>query len=102
MKRTDLGVLLLLLSSRRSRSSQTGLLLLLRLRAILIQQFKQLRSSILVQRVRELGDSGWDLETLVQNNLLPLEADVFGPFDKTGEVSLGSDVLACVRLKLSF
>ena len=33
--------------------------------------------------------------TLVQNDLLPLEADVFGPFDKTGEVSLGSDVLAC-------
>ena len=33
--------------------------------------------------------------TLVQNDLLPLEADVFGPFDETGEVSLGSDVLAC-------
>ena len=44
--------------------------------------------------MRELGDGGWYLETLVQNNLLPLEADVFGPFDETGEVSLGPDVLA--------
>jgi hypothetical protein len=44
--------------------------------------------------VRELGNGGWDLETLVQNDLLPLEADVFGPFDETGEVSLGSDILA--------
>ena len=33
--------------------------------------------------------------TPVQNDLLPLEADVFGPLDETGEVSLGSDVLAC-------
>ena len=32
---------------------------------------------------------------LVQNDLLPLETDVFGPFDEAGEVSLGSDVLAC-------
>jgi len=61
---------------------------------VLIQQLEQLRSSILIQCVRELGNGGWDLETLVQNDLLPLEADVFGPFDKTGEVSLGPDVLA--------
>ena len=45
--------------------------------------------------MRELGDGGWDLEMLLQNNFLPLEADVFRPFDETGEVSLGSDVLAC-------
>ena len=32
--------------------------------------------------------------TLVQNDLLPLEADIFRPFDERGEVSLGSDVLA--------
>jgi len=29
----------------------------------------------------------------VQTDLLPLEADIFGPFDETGEVSLGSGVL---------
>ncbi|KIJ97987.1 hypothetical protein K443DRAFT_681124, partial [Laccaria amethystina LaAM-08-1] len=48
--------------------------------------------------VRELGNGGWDLETLVQNDLLPLEADVFGPFDETGEVSLGSDILANTKV----
>ena len=32
--------------------------------------------------------------TLVQNDLLPLEADIFRPFDETCEISLGSDVLA--------
>ena len=52
--------------------------------------------------MRELSNGGWDLETLVQDDFLPLEADVFGPFDETGEVSLRSDILACVWFKLSF
>ena len=47
---TDLCILLLLLSSRHSSSNQTGLLLLLRLGAVLIQQL-ELRSSILDQCV---------------------------------------------------
>ena len=58
---TDLCILLLLLSS----SNQTGLLLLLRLGAVLIQQVEQLHSTILDQCVRELGNGGWDHETLV-------------------------------------
>ena len=90
----DHGIFLLVLRSRRSSSSQPGLLLLLRLGTILIQQLKQLRSSVLIQGMRELGDGGWYLETLVQNSLLPLKTDVFRPFEETGEVSLGSDVLA--------
>ena len=48
---TDLCILLLLLSSRHSGSSQTGLLLLLRLGAVLIQQVEHLHSTILYQRV---------------------------------------------------
>jgi len=67
---------------------------LLRLRAVLIQQLEQVRSSVLIQGMRELSDGGWHFETLVQNDLLPSEADVFGSIDETGEVSLGSDVLA--------
>ena len=54
--------------------------LLLQLGATIIQQLEQLRSSSLVQGMQEPGSGGWDLETLVQNGLLPLEADVFGPF----------------------
>ena len=37
----------------------------LRLRVALIQQLQQLRSSVLIQCVREVGNDGWDLETLV-------------------------------------
>ena len=50
-----------------------------------------------MQGMGELGDGGWDLETLVQNDLLPLKADVFGPFDERGEVNLRPDVLACAK-----
>ena len=77
-----------------SSSNQSGAFLLLRLVAVLIQQLEQLHSSILIQHVRELGNGGWNLKMLVQNCLFPVEADVFGPFDETREVSLGSDVLA--------
>ena len=92
---TDLCILLLLLSSRRSSSSQTGLLLLLRLGAVLIQKLEPLRSSILTQCVRELDIDRRDLKILVKNDDLPFDVDVFGPFDETGEISLGSDDLAC-------
>ena len=44
---------------------QTGLLLLLLLGTVLIQQLEQLFNSFLIQCVRELGNGGWDLETLV-------------------------------------
>ena len=67
---------------------------MIRLWAVLIQQLEQLHSSVLIQSMQELGDGGWYLEMLVQNDLSPLEADIFRPFDETGEVSLGPDVLA--------
>jgi len=38
--------------------------------------------------------AGGDLETLVKDNFLALETDVFGPFDEAGQVGLGADVLA--------
>ena len=42
----------------------------------------------------ELVDRGRDLQTGLQNGLLTLKADVFGPFDETAQVALGLDVLA--------
>ena len=36
----------------------------------------------------------------MQNDLLSLEADVFGPFDETGEVSLG--LMSWPAVKLTF
>jgi hypothetical protein len=44
--------------------------------------------------VGELGNGGGNLETLVENDLLALKANVFRPFDETGQVTLMLDVLA--------
>ena len=87
-------LLLLTLGSGGSSGSETGLLLLLRLRAVLVQELEQLCSGVLVQSVGELGDGWWDLQALVKDDLLALEADVFGPLDEAGEVALGLDILA--------
>jgi hypothetical protein len=40
-----------------------------------------------------LGDGGGNLETLVEDDLLALKADVLGPLDEAGQVGLGADVL---------
>ena len=63
---------LLALSSSRSGGSESGFLLNLRLRAVLVQKLEQLSSGVLVQSVGELGDGRRDLETLVEDDLLTL------------------------------
>ena len=35
---------------------------------------------------------GWDLQSLQEDSLLTLDADVFGPLDEAGEISHGLDV----------
>lgn len=42
----------------------------------------------------ELGKSRGHLQTLAEDDLLALKADVFGPFDEAGKVSAGLDILA--------
>lgn len=91
--RTNLGLSLLLLSGRLRDSLKTSLLLLLGLGAVLVQQLEELSSSVLVQGVRELGNGRGNLETLVQNDLLALEANIFGPFDEASQVGLGLNIL---------
>ena len=54
-------------------------------------------SSVLVESVRELGDSRRDLETLVEDDLLALKTNVFRPLDESGQVGLGADVLTYSR-----
>lgn len=90
-----LGSSLLLLSSCLRRSLKTGLLLLLRLRTVLVQELEKLGRSVFVEGVRELCDGRGDLETLVKDDLLALKADVLRPLDEAGEISLRLDVLAC-------
>jgi hypothetical protein len=43
----------------------------------------------------ELGERRRDLETLMEDDFLALEADVCGPFDETGQVALRLDISAC-------
>lgn len=47
---------------------------------------------ILVDGVGELVDGWWDLESLHENALLSLNADVLGPLDKASQVTDGLDV----------
>jgi len=89
-----LGLILLSLSNGGSSLSETGLLLLLRLGAVLVEELEELGSGVLVQGVGELGNGGWNLQALVEDDLLALEADILGPLDEAGEVSLRADVLA--------
>lgn len=93
-----LGVLVLILSSGGGGGQKTSLLVLLGLRAVLVEELEQLSGGVLVQSVRELGNGRGDLETLVEDNLLALEADVFGPFDEASQVGLGADILANTKV----
>jgi len=88
-----LGLGLLLLSSSLGEGINTGLLLLLGLWAVLVQELEQLSSGVLVQGVRELGNGGGHLEALVKDDLLALKANIFGPLDEAGQVSLVLNVL---------
>tara|TARA_B100000787_G_C16007996_1_gene213035 strand:+ start:197 stop:526 length:330 start_codon:yes stop_codon:yes gene_type:complete len=45
-----------------------------------------------VDSVGKLGNAWGDLESLHEDSLLSLDSDVFGPFDESGEISLGLDV----------
>ena len=89
-----LSLSLLLLSGGLSSSLKTSLLLLLGLRAVLVKELEQLGSSVLVESVGELGDGGRNLQALVKDDLLALEADVLWPLHEAGQISLGANILA--------
>ena len=50
----------------------------------------------------ELGDHGWDFYSGKENPFLPLEGDVFGPPDKSGEISCGLNMVADSEVSGSF
>ena len=89
----NLGILVFVSSSSSSSSLKTGLLLLGSFGTVLVEEFEQLRSRVLVKSVRELSNSRWDLETLVEDNFLALETNVFRPLDETSQVGRRTDVL---------
>ena len=84
---------LLLLGGGLGGSFKTSLLLLLGLGAVLVKELEQLSGSVLVESVRELGNSRGHLEALVEDDLLALQADVLRPLDEACQVGLGLDIL---------
>lgn len=50
----------------------------------------------------ELGDRRWDFEAEIEDFLLALQADVFGPFYHAREVAAGLDVLADAEVAGTF
>jgi len=75
-------------------SVETSLLLLFGLRAVLVEQLEKLGGRVTVQSMGELRNRRRDLEALVQDDLLALETNVFGPFHETCEVTFMLNVLA--------
>jgi hypothetical protein len=87
-------LLLLALGDSGSLLDETLLLLGLGLRAVLGEELEGLGSGVAVQGALELSDRRRNLQAHVQNLLLALEANIFGPLDEAGQVALGLDVLA--------
>lgn len=68
---------------RFSLCLKTSALLQLCLWAVLLQELEELDGGLLVQCLRELVDWWWDLEALLQDCLVALDADVFRPSHET-------------------
>jgi len=67
-------------------------LLLVGLRGVLGQQFKELGSLVLLKGLAELVDLRGHLQSLHQNSLLSLDTNVARPFNEASEVALWLDV----------
>lgn len=76
--------------------SETDLLVSSGFRAVLVEQLEELGSGVLVQGLGELVDRGRNLQTLLQDGSLALQADVRGPLDEAGKITLGLNSLTCV------
>lgn len=102
------GSLVTLLLSLLSLGSETSFLLLLRLGFVLVEELEELGSGVFVECAEELSDSRGNLGTklahitakiistclqsLVEDDLLSLESNILGPFDESGQISLGRNV----------
>ena len=52
-------------------------------------------TGLTVQSLGELVDCRGNLQTLVEDDALPLKPDVARPFHKAGQITPGLDILAC-------
>lgn len=75
-------------------SLQAILLLNLILGLVLGEETENLGSSVLIQSTLELVDGGGDLQALLQDSALALDANIQGPFDITSQVTARLDIIA--------
>jgi hypothetical protein len=54
-------------------------------------KLSQILTKILVEGFSELVERRWNLQTLIQNAALPLNANILRPFHEPVEVSLGGE-----------
>jgi len=87
-----LGLLATLVTSLLSLVLESVGLLLVGLRGVLGQQFKELGSLVLLKGLAELVDLRGHLQSLHQNSLLSLDTNVARPFNEASEVALWLDV----------
>ncbi|RUS74546.1 hypothetical protein EGW08_017694, partial [Elysia chlorotica] len=84
---------------------QTSFLLLLELRAVPVHESEQLGdifTRLPVKSLCELVDGRRDLQTLVKDSPLSLQANVLGPSHKTAEVTLWLDILTDAKVLWPF
>ena len=53
-----------------------------------ITRFSQFLTKVLVKSLKELVQSWWDLQPLLEDPLLPLKLNSLGPFHKSAQVPL--------------
>lgn len=87
-------LLLLAFGNSGGLLKKTLFLLDFRLRTVLVQKLESLSSGIAVQGVVELSERRGNFEAEVQDLLLALKTDIFGPLDETRQIALGLDILA--------
>jgi len=75
-----------------SESLKTLNLLLLAFGRVLSEELKKLGSVVLLESLAELVDGGGHLQSLHEDSLLTLDADVARPSDKAGKVALGLNI----------
>ncbi len=95
-------LLLLAFADRRSFLEQSLLLLCLGFRLVFVEELEGLGGGVAVEHVGELRDRRGDFETEVEDLLLALQTDVFGPLYHAREVAAWLDVLANAKVARTF
>jgi len=93
-----LGSLLFAFALGFGGGKQTSFLLHLGLGTVFVEQLEELRGRVLIKDFGKLIDCWRYLETLIEDSLLALETNVFGPLDIAGEVTLWLDILANTKV----